>query len=212
MATSTLSRGIGALGAATILLLAGCGSSDEGSTDDGTTTTTDDSSFTVDPSASASAGDDDADDTGAGSGSPQPTSGAAGDSNVDAALAAIATAAGSQADGKVYDVELDDDDDQRWEIKVASGGQGYKVYVSLDGASVISQEADDDDNDDIQAVDKASVDAATALQTAIDAKGGGLDEMEIDEDDGTLKWDIELDVNGQDVEADVDATSGELLN
>ncbi|WP_106848418.1 PepSY domain-containing protein [Blastococcus sp. Marseille-P5729] len=208
----TLTRGIGALSASAIMLLTGCASSDDGSTDGASATTTvaDDSSFTVDPSASPSAKqDDDADDTGEATGSPTANAGAAGG---EAALAAIATAAASQTDGKVYDVELDDDDDQRWEIKVASSGQGHKVYVSLDGATVISQEPDDDDNDDIQAIEKAAVDAATALQTALDAKGGSLDEMEIDEDDGTLKWDIELDIDGQDVEADVDATSGELLN
>lgn len=132
----------------------------------------------------------------------------------DDAMAAMDTAAGAVDGGIVYKVDADDENGEPvWDIKVVAGEQKNEVTVTKEGAEILKQETDDADAEDTQRAEQATVDARTALQTAADANDGKvLDEMELDEENGTLVWDIKLGEGGDEVELKVDAESGDIIS
>lgn len=134
------------------------------------------------------------------------------DSGVAAVLAALDTAARAVPNGSPYDVESETRDNQQvWEIKVASNGEEHTVYVSADGANVVEQRKHDSPDDDVAKVGQATVNASTALQTAAAAQGGVFDEMEIDTHQGTLVWEVEFQNGATGTTVYVDARTGAII-
>ncbi|WP_051297583.1 PepSY domain-containing protein [Brevibacterium album] len=141
---------------------------------------------------------------------------------LDAALAAIATAE-AEAGGTAFDVDFeeaetddDDDDDVReahWSVGVMDGDREQEVRVSADGAEVLGTEEDDVDGDDRREREAASVALADALETALGDTPGLLDDASLDDDGGTLHWEVGVYPEGEDRSTDVrvDAESGEVL-
>ncbi|WP_134772636.1 PepSY domain-containing protein [Ornithinimicrobium flavum] len=198
-----------ALALSATLGLAACGSDDD-VTGPGVSAGTTDAVATADET-----GDDDStgsDDpaTGTTEGS---TSGAVPPGAEDVtslALAAVATAETETA-GIAYEID-DQDDDGTWEVDVRAGDRSVEVTVSPDGTTVESTEEDDLDAEDRDALDAASITVVEAIEIAVGEVGGVLDDVELDEEDGTYAWEVTLDGtdSGDDVEVLVSVT-GEVL-
>lgn len=83
--------------------------------------------------------------------------------------------------------------------------------VRADGS--VTEDDDDQDDDDIRRAGEAQVSAEDAARAALEGRDGqGIDDMELDEDDGTLRWEVDLDrEDGSDGdELRVDAATGEV--
>ncbi|WP_431473589.1 PepSY domain-containing protein [Ornithinimicrobium sp. W1665] len=75
-------------------------------------------------------------------------------------------------------------------------------------------EDDDLDEEDRAALEAAVVTLAEAVGTAVAEVGGGLDDVELDDEDGTWVWDVSLDDtdNGNEVDVKVGTTTGEVVS
>lgn len=142
---------------------------------------------------------------------------------IEDAKAAIATAEG-EVDGTAYEVDFeeadnddDDDDDEQephWSVGVISGDREWEVRVSADGADVLGTEEEDADSDDVSELDAATVTLEEAIDTAAEDTSGDLDDASLDDDGGTLHWEVSIYPEGEQrsQDIDVDAESGDIIN
>ncbi|WP_230282716.1 PepSY domain-containing protein [Micrococcus luteus] len=217
MTITTLTRktaltGTGMLAA---LALAACGTtSDNG--DDGSASPEVDASSSL---ASTPATDDasgSATSSSASSASASSTAAAAGSGSAtgqadEPAHAVIDAVLEKYADGIIVAVDADDDD-TTWEVDVVVGEEVKELDVTADGD--ITETDRESDSEDVQKAKEAEVTAKQALDTAREGRDGvTLDEMDLDDDNGTLQWEVGFDrEDGSDgPEVEIDATSGEVL-
>ncbi|MFW6600291.1 PepSY domain-containing protein [Propionibacteriaceae bacterium Y2011] len=148
----------------------------------------------------------------ASSGAPSPgassSSAAASSDPVFAAIQAVL----AQHSGAII-VEIDrDDDDTMFEVEAVVGNEIRDFDVTADG-QVREDDDDDDDDDDIRKAKEATITAEQAARAALEGRTGStIDSISLEDDDGTLRWEVELD-NEQgedDVELYVDAKTGEV--
>lgn len=102
-----------------------------------------------------------------------------------------------------------DDGDYEYEIDGWKDGTEYELTVKADGSGVEEQETDDDDDDD----EALPLDDVISPQEAMDialqnSSGGYVEGWDLDVDDGTPKYEVEIE-GGDDVE--IHATTGEVL-
>lgn len=110
---------------------------------------------------------------------------------------------------------LDWDDSEHWEIDVIDGDTEWEFDVSADGSTIESTDKDsDDDDDDRRELERAEVSLIEAAEAALKDTPGTLDEVELDEDDGMLHWDVTVYVDGTDTEREIriDALTGDVLH
>ena len=219
MTITTLTRktaltGTGVLAA---LALAACGTTADNG-DDGSvspevdassavasTPATDDAS-TTSASASSSASSTSAPSTAAAAGS-----GSATGQADEPAYAVIDAVLEKYADGIIVAVDANDDD-TTWEVDVVVGEEVKELDVTADGD--ITETDRESDLEDVQKAKDAEVTAQQALDTAREGRDGvTLDKMDLDDDNGTLQWEVEFDrEDGSDgPEVEIDARSGEVL-
>lgn len=191
----------------------------EEATDEATEDTTEDptedptENSTEDPTEGESSGESAAEgQTGGDDGGP-----------IEDAKAAIAAAEG-EVDGTAYEVDFeeaddddDDDDDEQephWSVGVISGDREWEVRVSADGADVLGTEEDDADSDDVSELDAATVTLEEAIDAAAEDTSGDLDDASLDDDNGTLYWEVSIYPEGEQrsQDIDVDAESGGIIN
>lgn len=219
MTITTLTRktALTGTGALVALALAACGTT----ADNG-----DDGSASPEPDASSAVASTPATDDASGSAS----SSASTESSASASSTAAAAGSGSAtgpADDPAYAVidavlEKDaggiivavdaDDDDRTWEVDVVVGEEVKELDVTADGD--ITETDRESDPEDVQKAKEAEVTAQQALDTAREGRDGvTLDEMDLDDDNGTLHWEVGFDrEDGSDgPEVEIDATSGEVL-
>jgi uncharacterized membrane protein YkoI len=215
----TLSLAVPAAAAA--LALSACGSGGEATTSEDDTAAADTPEETTAPTEETTAP--------AGTESGGPASSLARSGELSAALAAVETAE-QEAGGTAYDLDFDeadddddDDDDDRddaddlreahWSVSGFDGDREWEVHVSEDGASVLGTEEDRADDDDRREAEAASVTLVEALETAVGDTPGTVDDASLDEEGGTLAWEISIYPEGQDRSTDVyvDAESGEIV-
>lgn len=126
-----------------------------------------------------------------------------------AGLNAIATAEKATG-GTAYAID-DEDDDNSWEVDIATGNSTVEVEVDATGAHVLSKENDDDRDDDRRLLDQVSVPLAEAITTAVTEVPGVLDGAELD-DDRILTWEVTVDTTDRsDVEVAIDAATGSVV-
>lgn len=185
------------------LLLTGCGGDggDGGAGGDGTTapaetgapadTATPDDSASPDDTATpddSASPDDDGTATASGSASPSesPTDDATG---------------GSGGDRGGHDGCLAADDRE------------HQVYVSQDGEDVISQEEEGGlDSDDGEKLAQVRVPLDEGLATALETVNGTVDEAQLETEDGTTVWEVEIDEpDGNSVDVFVNVEDGSVL-
>lgn len=106
-------------------------------------------------------------------------------------------------DGIITDIDREDSSDQ-YEVDVIVGQEVLELDVTTSG-QIHTDDRDNDDDDDIREAHAATVTAAQAIGLALDQYPDGIiDSVELDEDDGKLKWKIDLDdTSGNDL-ADVE--------
>lgn len=108
--------------------------------------------------------------------------------------------------------QIDFDDNNHWEIDVIGSDREWEYHVSADGSTIEKTEEDDLDDDDRREIQEAEVSLIEALEIALDHTAGTIDDAELDEDDGSLRWEVEIHVDGSDDsrELSVDAKSGDV--
>lgn len=134
-----------------------------------------------------------------------------GPGSLGAAEAAVSTAESAVDGAQAYSIELEDD--ETWSVDVLAGTSSTEVDVSADGSEVLRSEADDDHEDEERReLDAASVTIVEALEAALGAVEGTIDSADLDEENGTVVWEIEIRTGeGKEVDVVVDAASGEIV-
>ena len=108
----------------------------------------------------------------------------------DGALAAIQDALTTYPDGII--TELDREGDS-YEIDLISGEDHLNLRVDARG-KVTEEGRDNDDDDDHTQAAAATVTAVQAAQEALNQQPEGvIDSLSLDEEDGNLVWEIDLD-------------------
>ncbi len=213
-----------AASAAAVLVLSACGSQgDEPAPEE------DDGGASAEESAGGStteeAADGESDEGTADSGSAGNGAGEGGQERgapVEDAEAAIATAE-EEVGGAAYEVDFeeadddDDDDDEQephWNVDLISGDREWEVRVSADGTEVLGSEEDDADSDEMSALDATTVSLAEAISTAAEDVTGDFDDASLEDDGGTVHWEVSIYAEGEQrsQDIDVDAESGEIIN
>ncbi|KWW42538.1 PepSY domain-containing protein [Micrococcus yunnanensis] len=219
MTITTLTRktALTGTGALVALALAACGTT----ADNG-----DDGSASPEPDASSAVASTPATDDASGSASSSASTESSASASSTAAAAGSGSATGpadepayavldavleKYADGIIVAVDADDDD-RTWEVDVVVGEEVKELDVTADGD--ITETDRESDPEDVQKAKEAEVTAQQALDTAREGRDGvTLDEMDLDDDNGTLHWEVGFDrEDGSDgPEVEIDATSGEVL-
>ena len=214
MTITTLTRktaltGTGVLAA---LALAACGTTADNG-DDGSVSPEVDASSAV---ASTPATDDASTTSASASSSASSTAAAASSGSGtgqadDPAYPGIDAGLEKHGDGIIVEVDANDDD-TTWEVDVVVGEEVKELDVTADGD--ITETDRESDLEDVQKAKDAEVTAQQALDTAREGRDGvTLDKMDLDDDNGTLQWEVEFDrEDGSDgPEVEIDARSGEVL-
>lgn len=99
---------------------------------------------------------------------------------------------------------------QVWRTSVISGDTEYEVLVSADGKEVLGRQEDGFAEPDYRSgLESAKTGLAEAVRTALEEVPGTLDEASLDEEDGKLVWEIEVDTaDGSSASVDIDAAAG----
>ena len=162
-------------------------------------------SASASPSGAATAGE-------SASASPS-ASGAAGvGAEAGAVAGAIVAAEESVAGGQVFEIDRKDAGDG-WEVKLAVEDREQDVEVSADGQEVTAQESDDElDQQDRENLAQVQVPLEDAVRTALEEVEGTLDSAQLDTEDGTTVWEVDIDDDqGTSVDVYVNVDNGSVL-
>lgn len=109
------------------------------------------------------------------------------------------------SDGFIVDIDRDDNG-STYEVDVVAENQVYQLDVATDGT--INVDETDSDDEDIREAEEATVTVTEALDEAFNQHADAtFDQIQLDEDDGSLQWDVDLDdANGSEIELQVPAT------
>lgn len=123
----------------------------------------------------------------------------------------------SEAEGRVESIELERaNGKQYYEIDIENGKEDFDIKVhALDGEVIsINKERNDDDDDD-QSEKEGNRENVISEQKAIEIAekevNGTMKEIEIDEDDGQILYEVELQTNKGEADVDIDAETGKVL-
>ena len=130
-----------------------------------------------------------------------------------ASLAAVDTLLAKYEGGDVVELDYDRREDV-FEADVIQ--DDTKHEVTLDGAGEnITEEREDGtpDQEDTDELGKASISIKEAIESVFDEASSQdgtvlFDDASLDEDNGTLNWEVELDINANDATYYVDANTG----
>ena len=113
---------------------------------------------------------------------------ASGDDPVFDAIGAVTA---DYPDGIIISIDREDNTDA-YEVDVVQGDEVLELKVEEDGNVV--EDDREHDGEDISYAQDTTVSIEDAIQEALEQhQDGFLDEAELDEDNGTLNWDISLD-------------------
>jgi uncharacterized membrane protein YkoI len=178
---------------------------DESATPSGTATG--DESASATPSGSAT-GDESASASPSGTATSSPGAGG------EAAAVAGAVVAAEEAvtGGQVFEIDRKDEGGG-WEVKLAVGDREKEVDVAQDGSEVTPQEGDDQlDQEDRERIAQVQVPMEDAVRTALDEVDGTLDGAQLDTEDGTTVWEVDIDdPEGTSVDVYVNVANGSVV-
>ncbi|HEY4534578.1 MAG TPA: PepSY domain-containing protein [Enteractinococcus sp.] len=146
---------------------------------------------------------------------------AASEATTDAQSAETTESAQATGDDAVFDiievVEAEYDGGFIVHIDREDNGSSFDVDVVVDNELIeldvttngnISVEEREGDDDKIQKADRAAVTVTEALNQAFEEHSDAtFDQIDLDDDDGSLRWEIELDgADGSDIELEIPAS------
>lgn len=109
----------------------------------------------------------------------------------DPVFGAIDAALDRHADGIVVGIDREDDRDT-YDIDVVVGDEVVELEVDADGT--VREDDREGEDEDVARAQDATVTAEEAVREALDRHPDGLlDEAQLDEEDGSLVWQIDLD-------------------
>ncbi|MDN6195473.1 MAG: PepSY domain-containing protein [Atopostipes suicloacalis] len=119
-------------------------------------------------------------------------------------------------DAKVSKVQLDKDmNDFVYKVEGFEGNNEYELKINPTDGSILNKEEETDDDQDEMEISREQVEKVADLveKSLSDAgEGATLDEWTLDEDDGLVKLEVEIDIDGSDdIEHTYDIETGELL-
>ncbi|MGX5359547.1 PepSY domain-containing protein [Kocuria sp. KH4] len=165
------------------------------------------------PSGSAT-GEESASPSGSATGdeSASPTSSPGGGGEAATVVGAVVAAEEAVAGGQVFEIDRKDGE-EGWEVKLAVGDREKEVDVSPDGSEVTPQEGDDQlDQEDRERVAEVQVPLEDAVRTALDEVDGTLDGAQLETEDGTTVWEVDVDdPNGTSADVYVNVANGSVV-
>lgn len=192
--------GILSVTAAAALALAACAPNDtEQTTDDGAAEVQDSPTPEESPTAEESPTDAATEDTATDEATDDAATGATGDHPV---YQAIDAALAEYPDGVVTEFEDNTDDDGYVEVFVYDGQTEWELEIDSQSFEIIDSEDDGIDGDDRDEAEAVEIEIAEAIQTAESEGGAEPYQGELDTEDGTVVWEIEL-TNGTEIYVDV---------
>lgn len=140
---------------------------------------------------------------------PSPADDATGDTtqgitNIDVVESAITTAEGEG--GTV--VSIDSEASGTWEVVAIEGDIEYEHTISSDGSTIENTEQDDADADDQEIIGATSVPLIEAIRAVGESQQGELDDAELNEDGGTIRYEVSL--QGEQMDYHVDPSTREV--
>lgn len=123
------------------------------------------------------------------------------------------------ADGQIIEFELELDKDNGrliYEIEIEVGNKEHEIKIDAYTSNVLKHEIDKDG--DMSKKHKLTkqeiISAEKAIAIGLKQANGKITkfELELDEDDGRLEYEIEIKLNGVEYEIEIDAYSGKVLN
>lgn len=109
----------------------------------------------------------------------------------DPVFSALSAALNEHAGGIIIAVDREDDTDT-YDIDLVVGEEVVELKVDADGT--VREDEREREGEDVVDAQNATVTAEEAIREALDQNPEGiLDDAELDENDGTLQWDISLD-------------------
>jgi uncharacterized membrane protein YkoI len=129
-----------------------------------------------------------------------------------AVVGAVVAAEEAVTGGQVFEIDRKDGE-EGWEVKLAVGDREKEVDVSQDGSEVTPQEGDDQlDQEDRERVAQVQVPLEDAVRTALDEVDGTLDGAQLDTEDGTTVWEVDVDdPDGTSVDVYVNVANGSVV-
>ena len=111
----------------------------------------------------------------------------------DIVFDAIDLVMAEHADGIIIDIDREDDTEAD-EIDVVVGGEVLELDVDTAAGEVRESDRDNDDAEDVRRAQEATVTISDAITQALEAHPDGVvDEASLEDEDGRLEWQIDLD-------------------
>ena len=133
-------------------------------------------------------------------------------------------------DGTVTDVEYDEDDGvYYYDIEIENGNEDFEVKLNAEDLSIIEQDLDRDDDNEVQASDKKTKQSADtngntklaeafkgdksaeAIEAAHERFDGILEEVSYEEDDGVYYYEVKLENKKEEYEVKLKADNLSVL-
>lgn len=196
------------------LLLTGCG----GGNDEPAAEAPAETTAVVPENESTAEITDDPGDGAASAASESPSGSAAADDQNGgqaASLAAVDTLLAQYEGGDVVELDYDRQDDV-FEADVIHNDTKHEVTLDGAGENITNEQEDGTaDQDDLDELGRASISIKEAIESAfgeVASQDGTvlLDDVSLDDDNQTLNWEVELDVDNNDATYYVDANSGSV--
>ena len=122
--------------------------------------------------------------------------------------------------GKVTKVEFDRErSGDIYEVEVISDSVEYDLDIDAKTGEVLRTEKDDDDDDDsydtnkkVGALDEKILTTDEVVAIALEKAKGTVTDVELDDDDGRMHYDIEIEDGTYEYDFEIDAVTGEVLD
>ena len=123
-----------------------------------------------------------------------------------------------EVNGVVEEIELEKESNKAvYEVDIEKDDIDYDLYIDAYSGEIYSVDRDDhNDDDDIDdnnlSNNKNTISQADATAIAEKAVNGKVVEIEKDEDDGLIKYEVELKTDRGEAEVEIDASTGKVLD
>jgi uncharacterized membrane protein YkoI len=124
-----------------------------------------------------------------------------------------------EVNGVVEDIELEKESNKAiYEVDIEKDDIDYDLYIDAYSGEIYSVDRDDhndvdDDNlSNNKQNNKSTISQADATAIAEKAVNGKVIEIEKDEDDGLIKYEVELKTDRGEAEVEIDASTGKVLD